>query len=168
MRGTAVWSFLFGSVNPHTHIFYLNSSVRVLLGGAVMEGSDTPPLCQQSKSPPYLPPSIPQGYPTFQWLPDPFCLLGEDVQGVYVFSGSTGRGGGHCSCIMALDTKALPLLLPHSSSCGFMAYLLVADFHLAMRGDHWQICLQRFLQGGDLQQGFWVGPDGSLRGSGML
>lgn len=35
-----------------------------------------------------------------------------------------------------------PLVLPPQTppSCGFMAYLPVADFHLAMSGDLWQIC----------------------------
>lgn len=44
MRGTAVGSFLFGSVNPHaphTHIFIqlLRQKARVLPGGAMMEGN---------------------------------------------------------------------------------------------------------------------------------
>lgn len=32
-------------------------------------------------------------------------------------------------------------------SCGFMAYLPVADFHLTMRGNLWQICSRDFDRG---------------------
>lgn len=59
-------------------------------------------------------------------------------------------------------------------SCGFMAYLPVADFHLAMRGDLWQICCRDFDRGlqeeRDLQQGYRAGPDGpgGLTSSGAI
>lgn len=53
-----------------------------------------------------------------------------------------GREGGEGGCILALDTEALSLFSP--PSCGFMAYLPVADFHLAMRGDLSQICCKDF------------------------
>lgn len=56
-----------------------------------------------------------------------------------------GRKGGEGGCILALDTEALSLF--SSPSCGFMAYLPVADFHLAMRGDLWQICCKDFDRG---------------------
>lgn len=70
--------------------------------------------------------------------------------------GERGRWGWLCFGI------GLFSLFP-SPSCGFMAYLPVADFHLAMRGDLWQICCRDFCQGlqeeRDLQQGSCAGPD---------
>lgn len=57
-----------------------------------------------------------------------------------VDSGGMGREGGEGGCVLASSTEALSLFLPPSPSCGFMAYLPVADFHVAMRD-----LLQRFL-----------------------
>lgn len=100
MRGTAVGSFLFGSVNPHaahTHIFIqlLRRKARALLGGVMMEGNygDTSPTPRSSPNtldllffscfvarlpilPPCTPARFPQGCPTIKWLPDPFACSG--------------------------------------------------------------------------------------------
>lgn len=66
------------------------------------------------------------------------------------------------------------LFFPPPPSCGFMAYLPVADFHLATSGDLWQICCRGFDKGlqeeRDLQQGSCAGPDGpgGLASSGAI
>lgn len=80
-------------------------------------------------------------YSGASWLPGLFvcsCGWGCSVGRMHWVCGHWRHGekgrGGHSSWILALNTKVLLLFFP-SSSCGFMAYLLVADFHLAMRGD---------------------------------
>lgn len=85
--------------------------------------------------------------------------------------GGMGREGGGVGYILAL----VFFCFFSSPSCGFMAYLPVADFHLAMRGDLWQICCRDFCQGlqeeRDLQQGSCAGPDdrgGELASSGAI
>lgn len=168
MRGTAVGSFLFGYVNPHaphthTHIFIqlLSQKARVLLGGVMMEGNygDTSLTPHSSPNNLDLPAlllclyycyhrALRQGCPTVKWLPDPFVW---------------SQGWGHCTgrmhwvcgqwrhgeervVFLASYPEALLLFFP-PPSCGFMAYLPVADFHLATRGDLWQICCRDFDRG---------------------
>lgn len=55
------------------------------------------------------------------------------------------------------------LLFFPPSSCGFMAYLPVAESHLAMRGDLWQVFAEILTGapgGMGSPAGFLVGPDG--------
>lgn len=86
-----------------------------------------------------------------------------------VDSGGMGREGGKSGCILALILRSFHFFPP--PSCGFMAYLPVADFHLAMRGDLWQICCRDFDRG-SRRKGISsrAGPDdpGGLASSGAI
>lgn len=79
--------------------------------------------------------------------------------------GERGREGWLC---FGIDTEVFSLFSP--PSCGFMAYLPVADFHLAMR-DLWQICCRDFDRG-SRRKGISsrAGPDdpGGLASSGAI
>lgn len=112
--------------------------------------STTPLTSPTTQTPLCLPKPCPVLHNGFQCgankrLPDPVAEGGGTAQEdprckwtVEAWGGMKGEGG----CILASDTKIFfPLLAPQPPpSCGFMAYLPVADFHLAMSGDLWQIC----------------------------
>lgn len=63
------------------------------------------------------------------------ALHREDALGVATAE-AQGEAGGY---ILASGSEALSLFFFLPPSCGFMAYLPVADSHLVMRGDRWQI-----------------------------
>lgn len=61
-----------------------------------------------------------------------------------VDTGGIGRGREQGTIALFWQRIPRPFCFFSSPSCGFMAYLLVADFHLAMRGGSLADLLQRF------------------------
>lgn len=198
MRGTAVGSFLFGSVNPHaphTHIFIqlFSQNAWVFLGGVMMEANngDTSMAPRSSPTDPDLPLSscfvrlpipppstpawLPQGCPAIKWLPDPVVF---------------NRGWGHCTGRMpwvcgqwrhgergreewlyfGIDTEVFSLFSP--SFLWF--YGLLTSSRLSSGHERRSLAdlLQRFWQGlqeeRDLQQGWTGWPRGTCKFWGNL
>lgn len=94
---------------------------------------------------PRRPAQLPQGCPTIQWLPDPFVgRLRDALRCVWTVEAWGEKEG---KMVIFWHRIPKPVLFFSPPSCGFMAYLLVADFHLATRGDLWQICCRDFDRG---------------------